>query len=67
MGISTKVKILLAARNMTGNILSVNIGTSGQNVTAKLRRGKLSQSDLHDIAKACNASFEGVFTLNHTG
>ena len=27
----------------------------------------LSESDLHQIAKACNATFEGAFTLNDTG
>ncbi len=67
MSMATKVKMLLAARQMTIKDLSVSLGTSSQNVTAKLRRDNLSESDLLEIAKACNASFEGIFTLNDTG
>jgi hypothetical protein len=33
----------------------------------KLKRDNLTESDLQQIAKACDASFEGVFTLNDTG
>ena len=67
MGMATKVKMLLAAREMTTKDLAERMGTSGQNMTAKLRRDNLSESDLHQIATACNATFEGTFTLNDTG
>jgi len=67
MGMSTKVKMLLAARDMTIKDLAENIGTSSQNMTAKLRRDNLSENDIQQIAKACNATFEGIFTLNDTG
>jgi len=67
MGLAIKVKMLLAARDMTANDLAEKLGTTGQNVSAKLRRDNLSEKDLHDIAKACNATFEGTFTLNDTG
>jgi hypothetical protein len=40
--------------------------TTRQNVTTKLKRNSLPESNLHQIAKACDASFEGVFTLNDT-
>lgn len=67
MGMTTKVKMLLVARDMNIKDLAEILGTTNQNVTAKLRRDNLSESDLHKIAKACNATFEGTFTLNDTG
>lgn len=69
MSMTTKVKMLLAARNMTIADLADKLEpkTTRQNVTAKLRRDNLSESDLQQIAKVCNATFEGIFTLNDTG
>ncbi|MCD1259169.1 transcriptional regulator [Paenibacillus athensensis] len=69
MGMATKVKMLLAARGMTIADLANRLEpkTTNQNVAAKLRRDNLSEYDLHQIAKACNATFEGIFTLNDTG
>lgn len=69
MSMATKVKMLLAARDMTIADLADKFEpkTTRQNVTTKLKRDNLSESDLHQIAKACNASFEGIFTLSDTG
>lgn len=69
MGMATKVKMLLAARNMTITDLSEKLEprTTRQNVATKLRRDNLSENDLIQIAKACDASFEGIFILNDTG
>jgi len=67
MELATKVKMLLAARNMSTKTLAEKLGTTSQNVTAKLRHNNLSENDLHEIAKACDATFEGTFTLNDTG
>lgn len=67
MAISTKVKMLLAARNMNIKDLAEKIGTTSQNMTAKLRRDNLSERDLQEIAEACNATFEVTFKLNDTG
>ncbi|MEG1560344.1 MAG: helix-turn-helix transcriptional regulator [Clostridia bacterium] len=67
MTMATKVKMLLAARSMNIKDLAERVGTSSQNMTAKLRRDNLSENDLIEIAKVCNASFEGCFTLNDTG
>ena len=67
MGSATKVKMLLAARDMNIKDLSEKLGTTRQNIAAKLRRDNLSERDLHEIANACNATFEGIFTLNDTG
>lgn len=65
---STKVNMLLAARNITITDLADKLEpkTTRQNVTAKMNRENLSENDLQQIAKVCNASFEGMFTLNDT-
>ncbi len=69
MGMATKVKMLLAARDMTIADLAEKLEpkTTRQNVTTKINRDNLSENDLQQIAKACNASFEGIFILNDTG
>jgi len=66
MGLATKVKMLLVVRNMSTKDLAEKLGTTSQNITAKLRRDNLSENDLHQIANACDATFEGTFTLNDT-
>jgi len=67
MGLAVKVKMLLASRGMSANELAEKLGTTAQNLSGKLRRDNLSEKDLHEIAKACDATFEGIFTLNDTG
>lgn len=69
MGVSTKIKMLLAARNMTMTQLAQKIEpqTSLNNISGKIKRDNFSEADLLAIAKACDASFEGIFTLNDTG
>lgn len=69
MSMAVKVKMLLAARGMTIADLADRIEpkTTRQNVNTKLKRDNLSEHDLHQIAKACDATFEGIFTLNDTG
>ena len=41
--------------------------TKRQNISKKLCRDNLTEDDLNRIAKACDATFEGCFTLNDTG
>jgi len=67
MGLAKKVRILLVMRNMNITDLAKKLGKTSQNISNKLQRDNLSEKDLHDIAKACNATFEGTFTLNGTG
>ncbi|XID93762.1 helix-turn-helix domain-containing protein [Paenibacillaceae bacterium WGS1546] len=69
MSMAVKVRMLLAAREMTIADLAdrLELKTTRQNVTNKLNRNNLSENDLQQIAKACNATFEGIFTLNDTG
>ena len=65
MRMAIKVKMLLAAKEMTINDLAEKMEpkTTHQNIGAKLKRDNLSENDLHDIAKACGVTFEGNFIL----
>jgi len=47
--------------------LANKLGKTVQNISAKLRRDNLSENELQDIAKACDATFIGGFVLNDTG
>ena len=66
MGMAIKVKMLLAAKEMTINDLAkkINPRTTAQNIGAKLKRDNLTEKDLQDIAKACGVSFEGSFIFD---
>ena len=52
---------------MTMTDLANRLGMSIQNISAKLRRDNLSEKELHEIAKVCDATFVGSFVLNDTG
>lgn len=69
MGMAVKVRMLLAAREMTLKELGARMDppTSAQNIGRKIKNDNLSEKDLSAIAKACNATFEGIFRLNDTG
>lgn len=69
MGMAVKVRMLLAARQMTLKDLGSRMepSTSAQNIGRKIKNDNLTENDLSAIAKACNATFEGIFILNDTG
>jgi len=69
MGSSIKIKMLLAAREMTLQNLADKIEpkTTVQNLSQKMKRNNFSENELQAIATACNATFETSFTLNDTG
>lgn len=69
MGMAVKVRMLLAARQMTLKQLGERMDppTSAQNIGTKIRNDNLTERDLTAIAKACNATFEGGFILNDSG
>lgn len=69
MGMAIKVRMLMAARQMTLKQLGeqINPPTTAQNLSQKLNKDNLNEKDLSAIAKACNATFEGIFRLNDTG
>jgi len=66
MGMAIKVKMLLAAKEMTINDLAEKMEskTTSQNIGAKLKRDNLTEKDLHEIAKACGVTFEGSFIFD---
>ncbi len=65
MGMAIKVKMLLAAKQMTIGELAEKMEpkTSAQNIGAKLKRDNLTEKDLHTIAKACGVTYEGNFVF----
>ncbi|WP_040197896.1 hypothetical protein [Candidatus Soleaferrea massiliensis] len=65
MGLAIKVKMLLAAKEMTIADLANQLEpkTSSQNIGAKLKRDNLTEKDLQAIAKACGVAFEGSFVF----
>lgn len=67
MSMAVKVKMLLAARQMTQKDLAAKLETSAQSLGQKLKKDNLSERDLIAIAEACDATFEGGFILNDTG
>ncbi len=69
MGLSVKIKMLLAAREMTLTDLAEKLEpkTTVQNLSQKMKKDNFSEKELHKIAKACNATFESSFVLNDTG
>lgn len=68
MGMAVKVRMLLAAREMTLKDLGARMDppTSAQNIGRKIKNDNLSEKDLTAIAQACDATFEGIFRLNDT-
>lgn len=67
MGMTKLINILLTERGMKKKELAEKIGISSSNMSGKLRRDNFSEKELTDIAKACDATFIGIFTLNDTG
>jgi len=69
LAIAIKIKMLLAAREMTLQDLANKITpkTSAQNISQKLKRDNFSEKELQAIAAACGATFEANFVLNDTG
>ncbi len=67
MGMAKVVNLLLIERGMKKTELAARLGTTISNISSKLRRDNLSEKELQDIARACDATFVGSFVLNDTG
>ena len=69
MGMAVKVRMLLAARGMTLKELGARMDppTSAQNIGQKIKKDNLTENDLSAIARACGATYEGIFRLYDTG
>ena len=63
MSMATKVRMLLAARDISMTELGKRLDppTTIQNL---MKRDNFSEKELIAIAKACDAEFEGSFILN---
>ena len=62
-----KIKFVMIRRNMTTTALAQAINTSPANLSNKLRRDDFRESELLEIAKALNCTFESNFILNDSG
>ena len=64
MGMCIKVRMLMAAKQITLTELAKRMETSPQNLNGKLGRDNLSEKDLQKIAEACGVKFERKFVLD---
>lgn len=51
MGMALKIKIILLERNMTIKELAEKLGTSGNNLSNKLRNDNFKEKELRQIAR----------------
>lgn len=65
MGMSKKIKVLLAEKEITISELAAKIGTTQPNLSNKLNRDNFSEKDLIKIAEALNVKFEGFFIFEN--
>lgn len=65
MTISEQIKVLCVRNNISVSELARRIGTTPQNLNAKLKRGTFNVSDLEQIATATGCSFERKFILSN--
>ena len=65
MTVSEQVKVLCVRSNISVSELARRIGTTPQNLNAKLKRESLTVVDLEQIAEVTNSSFERKFILKN--
>lgn len=63
MTTSEQIKVLCVRMDISISELARRIGQSPQNLSAKLKRGTITDSELIMIADKLNISFEQSFTL----
>lgn len=66
MNLAEKIRVLLAYRNMNMKHLAQKMNVSQQSLSQKMKMNTFKEDDLIRIAEICDATFEGVFTLNET-
>ncbi len=66
MNLAEKIRILLAYRKMNMRQLAEKLNISQQSLSRKIKMNTFKEDDLIQIAEICEATFEGVFTLNDT-
>lgn len=60
-----KILIAMKRKKLTLAELSNLLGTSNQNLSSKLKRDNLSEKDLHQIAHAMGARYEGFLLFEN--
>lgn len=65
MTISEQIKVLCVRANISVSELARRIGTSPQNLNAKLKRETFTVADLDRIAEATGTVFERKFILDN--
>lgn len=63
MTTSEMIKILCVRMNVSVSELARRINQSPQNFNAKLKRGSVSQQEMHEIAATFGISYEQSFIL----
>jgi transcriptional regulator with XRE-family HTH domain len=66
MTISEKIKLLLGRRKKTITALAFELGISRQYMTTKLKEGRFTLSELQEIAKILDCTFDYGFIMNDT-
>lgn len=66
MSLEEKIKVLLAYRKMNMRQLAEKMNVSQQSLSRKMKMNAFKEDDLIQIAEICDATLEGVFTLNDT-
>ena len=65
MNLSEQIRVLCVSSNISVSELARRVGTSPQNFNAKLKRETFTISDLEEIAKAVDCTFERNFILDN--
>ena len=65
MNLSEQIRVLCVRSNISVSELARRVGTSPQNFNAKLKRETFTISDLEEIAKAVDCTFERNFILDN--
>lgn len=65
MTISEQIKVLCVRSDISVAELARRLGTTPQNLNGKMKRESFTVSELEDIAKAVNSSFERKFILKN--
>ena len=60
---TTKIKMLLASKDMTISELAEKMGTTQPNLSAKLKRDNFSEKELNQIAEVLEVQYESNFVL----
>lgn len=63
MGAARKIRMLVAANEITVKELAALLETSQSNMANKLKRDNFSEKELEEIANVCGATVDIIFTL----